>query len=205
MLNAPPSGDRHRHRALHRSDGSSPIRLPITGVAQAVLKGRQADGSLPHPRRTAWWSARALIGQTFADRSLLSRVVPPRPVAPDPKDATKTIDGALQCGRTPPDRTYGPTSQKLIDRVKADGGKVRWEAAPPSPCPPDMPSRPAASGLDPDIIAGAYAMLPGRRASPRCPKPAGRARWSIPDHATTPVEGRTLGLFGEPHTECAAN
>ena len=85
----------------------------------------------------------------------------------------------------------GPTSKALADRLKGDVDTLKKEN-PSAPVPVDLVTT-SGSGLDPDISPAA-ALLPGaaRRQGAR---PAGSAR---PRSGRSQVEGRTLGLLGEP-------
>jgi len=85
----------------------------------------------------------------------------------------------------------GPTSKVLIDRVTSDTARLQTESS--HPVPVDLVTT-SASGLDPDITpAGAYFQVK-RIASARS-LPEDKVRQLVADH----VEGRFLGLFGEPH------
>ena len=117
--------------------------LAITGIAQVVLKG-PADGSLL--TRNGVVVGSALVGQNFAtDRYFQGR--PSATSAPDPKDASKTIDAPYNAANSS-GSNLGPTSQKLIDRVKAS--VTALGGSPSKPVPADAVTT-SASGLDPDI------------------------------------------------------
>ena len=120
--------------------------LAITGVAQAVLP-------LPGQRQPAVDNGgapvgSALIGQNFAaDKYFHGR--PSATQAQDPAhpdDPSKTIDAPYNAANST-GSNLGPTSQKLLDRVKADVEAKRaagWTA----PIPADSVTT-SASGLDP--------------------------------------------------------
>ncbi len=60
---------------------------------------------------------------------LTDRYFHPRPsatVAPDPKDASKTVPAPYNAQNSGASN-YGPTSKALIDRVKADADKLHAE------------------------------------------------------------------------------
>ena len=118
--------------------------LAVTGIAQIALP-RQANGSLIEKDGAVVGSA--LIGQNFKS----DRYFHPRPSATtdtDPNDSTKTIDAPYNAANST-GSNLGPTSQKLVDRVKA--GVEAWRAmAGPGPVPADAVTT-SASGLDPDV------------------------------------------------------
>ena len=124
--------------------------LAITGIAQAVMKGT-ADGSLVSRDGTIVGSS--LIGQAFkSDRYFQGR--PSATSAPDPKDASKTIDAPYNAANSA-GSNLGPTSQKLVDRVKASVQALG--GSPEKPVPADSVTT-SGSGIDPDI-SPAYAAL----------------------------------------------
>ncbi|MBV9634243.1 MAG: potassium-transporting ATPase subunit C, partial [Methylobacteriaceae bacterium] len=91
----------------------------------------------------------------------------------------------------------GPTSKALIDRVKADLDTLKKEN-PSTPVPIDLVTT-SASGLDPDISPEAAFFQAPRVAKARN-LPEDRVRQLVTDH----IEGRTLGLFGEPRVNVLA-
>ncbi len=118
--------------------------LAITGIAQAVL-ARPANGSLVTKGGVVVGSS--LIGQAFAgDVYFHSR--PSATSAPDPKDATKTVDAPYNAANSS-GSNLGPTSAKLVDRVKGDIEALRKEGL-AGPIPADAVTT-SGSGLDPDI------------------------------------------------------
>ena len=92
---------------------------------------------------------------------------------------------------------FGPTNKALIDRVHGDMDKLRAEN-PDGPLPADLVTT-SASGLDPDISPEAAAFQVPRVAKARN-IPADRVS-QVVDQT---VQGRTLGLFGEPHVNVLA-
>jgi potassium-transporting ATPase KdpC subunit len=160
--------------------------LAITGIAQVAMPC-QADGSLIE--RDGVVVGSALIGQWFKS----DRYFHPRPSATtdtDPNDSTKTIDAPYNAANST-GSNLGPTSQKLVDRVK---GRVdAWRAmAGAGPVPADAVTT-SASGLDPHVspqtAMGQVASVAKAR---RLPEDQVRA---LVD-ATT--ESPFLGLIGEP-------
>jgi K+-transporting ATPase ATPase C chain len=118
--------------------------LAVTGIAQLVFP-RQANGSLIEKNGAVIGSA--LIGQNFKT----DRYFHPRPSATtdtDPNDSSKTIDAPYNAANSS-GSNLGPTSRKLVDRVKAS--VAAWRATAGSgPVPADAVMA-SASGLDPDI------------------------------------------------------
>jgi potassium-transporting ATPase KdpC subunit len=118
--------------------------LAVTGIAQIAMP-YQANGSLIEKDHTVVGSA--LIGQWFKS----DRYFHPRPSATtdtDPNDSSKTIDAPYNAANSS-GSNLGPTSQKLVDRVK-DGVQAWRTMAGPGPVPADAVTT-SASGLDPDI------------------------------------------------------
>src|SRR6201997_4849618 len=160
--------------------------LAMTGIAQ-VLFPRQAQGSLIERDGTVVGSE--LIGQNFpSDKYFHGR--PSATNTPDPKDPTKTIDAPYNAANSS-GSNLGPTSQKLVDRVKASVDA--WHAtAGQGPVPADAVTT-SASGLDPDVspetALGQVAAVAKARGLPE-----DRVRTLVEGA----VEGRSLGLIGEP-------
>ena len=160
--------------------------LAMTGIA-GVIFPYQAQGSLIEKDGKVIGSA--LIGQVFADDKYFHG----RPSAtntPDPKDATKTVDAPYNAVNSM-GSNYGPTSKALVDRVKADVETLKKEN-PSAAVPVDLVTT-SGSGLDPDISpASAYFQVP--RVAKARSLPEARVRALVEGQ----VEGRTLGLLGEP-------
>jgi len=163
--------------------------LAITEIAQAILPG-QANGSLLSSGGKPVGSS--LIGQNFAaDKYFHGR--PSATQAQDPAhpdDPTKTIDAPYNAANST-GSNLGPTSQKLLDRVKADVAAKRaagWKG----PIPADAVTT-SASGLDPHISPeNAFAQVPVVAKARGLPEDKVRAL------VEANVEGRFFGLVGEP-------
>src|ERR1700690_3233946 len=118
--------------------------LAITGIA-GVIFPYQAQGSLIEKGGKVAGSA--LIGQVFTgDKYFHGR--PSATNAPDPKDATKTVDAPYNAINSM-GSNLGPTSKALADRLKGDVEKLKAEN-PNAPVPVDLVTT-SGSGLDPDI------------------------------------------------------
>ena len=160
--------------------------LVMTGIA-GVIFPYKAQGSLIE--RDGKVVGSALIGQVFADDKYFHGR-PSATNAPDPKDAAKTIDAPYNAANSM-GSNLGPTSKALIDRVKGDVEKLKKEN-PSVPIPVDLVTT-SGSGLDPDISpASAFFQVP--RVAKARSLPEARVRALVEGQ----VEGRTLGLLGEP-------
>ncbi len=154
----------------------------LAGVSVAVLP-YQARGSLVE--RGGHVVGSALIGQDFAGEGYFH----PRPSATtdtDPKDPTKQVPSPYNAASSA-GSNLGPTSQALIDRVKADVAKLG-----PSPVPADAVTT-SASGLDPDISPENAARQVARIADARHRPPAEIQR-VLEAHTEKPA----MGFIGEP-------
>lgn len=166
--------------------------LAVTGVAQ-VLFPRQANGSLVAVDGKVVGSA--LMGQAFTqERYFHGR--PSATSAPDPKDPSKTVDAPYNAASSA-GSNLGPTSKALIERVKADV-ESRKSQNPNAKVPTDLVTA-SGSGLDPHISPEAALFQVPRVAKARN-LPEDRLRQLVDQH----VEGRTLGLLGEPRVNVLA-
>jgi K+-transporting ATPase ATPase C chain len=164
----------------------------MTGFAQ-VLFPKQANGSMI--QRDGKVVGSELIGQVFtADGYFHGR--PSATNTPDPNDATKTVDAPYNAANSG-GSNLGPTNKALIDRVKGDVDKLKAEN-PSAPVPIDLVTT-TASGLDPQITPEAALFQVPRVAKARN-LPEDRVRQLVNQH----VEGRTLGLLGEPRVNVLA-
>jgi K+-transporting ATPase ATPase C chain len=163
--------------------------LAIWAVAQVVAPG-EANGSLLTIKDMVVGSS--LIGQNFAsDKYFHARPSATQTQDPaHPDDSSKTIDAPYNAANSI-GSNLGPTSQKLIDRVKADV-EAKRAAGLPGPIPADAVTT-SASGLDPHI-SPEYALAQASTVAKARSLPEDKVRALVEAH----VEGRGLGVFGEP-------
>jgi K+-transporting ATPase ATPase C chain len=155
----------------------------VTGLCQALFPA-QANGSLVS--RNGKVVGSALIGQNFTKPEYLQ----PRPSAAgnDGYDAANSGGSNL-----------GPTSQKLIDRIKATNTKLRADNPDfKGDLPADI-STTSGSGLDPHVSPAAANLQINRIAA---------ARGATPDQIGQIInqhrEDRDLGFLGDPRVNVLA-
>jgi K+-transporting ATPase ATPase C chain len=151
--------------------------LAVTGISQLVFP-HQANGSLI--TRNGQVIGSDLIGQNFTKPEYFQ----PRPSAAGNDGYDATASGGSN---------YGPTNQKLIDRVKASVDKFRKDNPDyHGPIPADLVTA-SASGLDPDI-SPASAMAEEPRVAKARGISADQLNQLVAQHTKSP----DLGLLGEP-------
>jgi K+-transporting ATPase ATPase C chain len=149
----------------------------VTGLCQVLFKDK-ANGSLVKVNGQVVGSA--LLGQNFGKPEYFH----PRPSAA----GTDGYDPTASSGSN-----YGPTNQKLYDRVKASADQFRKENPSYTGAIPADALTASASGLDPQIsVANAEAQLP------RVAKARGTDVESIQKLVASATEQRDLGFLGEP-------
>ena len=160
--------------------------LTITGIAGTIFP-YQAQGSMIEKDGKVIGSA--LIGQVFTEAKYFHGR-PSATNAPDPKDASKTIDAPYNASNSM-GSNLGPTSKALVDRVKDNIETLRKENA-SARIPVDLVTT-SGSGLDPDISPEAALFQ-----VPRVARARNLPEASIRALVERQTEGRTLGLLGEP-------
>ncbi|RUP20693.1 K(+)-transporting ATPase subunit C [Methylobacterium sp.] len=166
--------------------------LAMTGLAGAIFPAKAA-GSLIERDGTVIGSS--LIGQNFTGAGYFHGR-PSATTAPDPADASKTVPAPYNAANSS-GSNLGPTSAALAERVKADVEALKAEY-PGAPVPVDLVTT-SGSGLDPDISPeAAYFQVP------RVAKARNIPQDKLRDLVTARIEGRTLGILGEPRVNVLA-
>jgi potassium-transporting ATPase KdpC subunit len=153
--------------------------LLVTGLSQVIFP-HQANGSLTAAGGKVIGSE--LIGQRFTRPQYFHGR--PSAAGNDGYDAISPSGGASN---------YGPTNQKLIDRVQGDMKTFRAENPTFSgPVPADLLTT-SASGLDPDISPASAEAQAGRVAAAR-----GMTVDAVRQLIAAHTQGRQFGILGEP-------
>lgn len=150
--------------------------LVITALAQVFSKDK-ANGQLI--TRNGVVIGSRIIAQPFTG---------PQYFHPRPSAAGTNGYDAANSGAT----NYGPTNQKLVDRVNADVAALQAEN-PGKPVPIDLVTT-SGSGLDPDITPAAAEFQIPRVAKAR----GGIAESDLLKLIQEHTEGRQFGFLGEP-------
>lgn len=151
--------------------------LAMTGICQ-LLFPHQANGSLVTSGGKVIGSE--LLGQNFAKPEYFQ----PRPSAAGSNGYDATASGGSN---------YGPTNQKLIDRIKGSLDKFRKENPDyKGPIPADLVTA-SASGLDPHISPDS-----ARAEAPRVAKARGISVDQVNETIAQVTDHPDLGLLGEP-------
>ncbi len=160
--------------------------LAMTGIAGLVFP-YQASGSLLE--RDGKVVGSVLIGQEFkGDGYFHGR--PSATTAADPADASKTVPAPYNAANSA-GSNLGPTNKALIERVQGDVDSLKKEN-PGAAVPIDLVTT-TGSGLDPHVSPeGALFQVPRIAKARNLPEAAVRQL------VNQRVEGRMLGIFGEP-------
>lgn len=166
--------------------------LAMTGLAGIIFPAKAAGSLIA---RNGTFIGSSLIGQTFTGAGYFHGR-PSATTAPDPADASKTVAAPYNAANSS-GSNLGPTSAALAERVKGDLDALKAENG-SAPVPVDLVTT-SGSGLDPDISPeAAYFQVP------RIAKDRKIAEDKLRDLVATHVEGRTLGLLGEPRVNVLA-
>jgi potassium-transporting ATPase KdpC subunit len=149
--------------------------LVVTAFARVLFKDK-ANGQLI--RRNGVTIGSRIIGQPFSGPGYFHS----RPSAA----GNAGYDAANSQGSN-----YGPTNQKLIDRVKGDVARAQAEN-PGVPVPADLVTT-SASGLDPDISPAAAEFQ-----VPRVARERGLSPDQVRSLVAAHTKSRDLGFLGEP-------
>ena len=164
----------------------------MTGIARVIFP-IQSQGSLVEENGRIVGSA--LIGQQFqSDRYFHGR--PSATVSPDPNDTTKTVPAPYNAANSG-GSNLGPTNKSLIERVQGDMDRLQHEN-PSAEVPIDLVTT-SGSGLDPHISPEAALFQ-----VPRVAKTRNMSEDSVRRLVDEHVEGRTLGILGEPRVNVLA-
>jgi potassium-transporting ATPase KdpC subunit len=150
--------------------------LAVTGLAQLIFPDK-ANGQLIRGADGTVIGSR-IIGQPFSSPGYFRS----RPSAA----GAAGYDAGASSGSN-----YGPTNQKLIDRVKGDVAKLQAEN-PGKPVPVDLVTT-SASGLDPHISPAAAEFQ-----VPRVARERGVSEDEVRRILALHTEGRQFGFLGEP-------
>lgn len=151
--------------------------LAVTGLSQ-VFFSDEAQGSL----------VTNVHGQVVGSALISQGFSRPGYFQPRPSAAGAGHDATASSGSN-----FGPTSQKLRERVQADAERLRRENPnAPGPVPAELVTA-SGSGLDPHLSPEA-----ARWQVPRVALARGVAPERVQAVLDALVEGRTLGVLGEP-------
>ncbi|MBD8905905.1 K(+)-transporting ATPase subunit C [Methylorubrum zatmanii] len=166
--------------------------LAVTGIAGAVFPAKAAGSLIERDGKVVGSS---LIGQGFTGEGYFHGR-PSATTAADPADASKTVPAPYNAANSM-GSNLGPTSAALAERVKGDLDALRAEN-PGRPVPVDLVTT-SGSGLDPDISPEAALFQ-----VPRVAKARSLPEDTLRDLVAGQIQGRTLGLLGEPRVNVLA-
>ena len=166
--------------------------LAMTGIAGVIFPAKAAGSLIERDGKVVGSS---LIGQNFTGAHYFHGR-PSATTAPDPADASKTVPAPYNAANSS-GSNLGPTSAALAERVKGDLDTLKVENPGP-PVPVDLVTT-SGSGLDPDIAPEAALFQ-----VPRVAKARNLPEDTLRDLVAGQVQGRTLGLLGEPRVNVLA-
>ena len=166
--------------------------LAMTGIAGAIFPAKAAGSLIERDGKVVGSS---LIGQNFTGANYFHGR-PSATTAADPADATKTVPAPYNAANSS-GSNLGPTSAALAERVKGDLDTLKAEN-PGQPVPVDLVTT-SGSGLDPDISPDAALFQ-----VPRVAKARNVPEDKLRDLVAGQIQGRTLGLLGEPRVNVLA-
>jgi K+-transporting ATPase ATPase C chain len=149
---------------------------PVLVLGLARIWPHKADGQLISRNGVVVGSR--ILAQPFTGAHYFH----PRPSAAGANGYDATSSGGTN---------WGPTNQKLMDRVKGDVATLQAEN-PGKPIPVDLVTA-SGSGLDPDITPAAAEFQ-----VPRIAKARGTTTDAVLNLVREHTEGRQFGFFGEP-------
>ncbi|MGZ4731857.1 MAG: potassium-transporting ATPase subunit KdpC [Terriglobales bacterium] len=149
--------------------------LVVTALAQLFFRDK-ANGQLVQRNGTV--VASRIIAQPFVGAGYFHS----RPSAAGANGYDATASAGTQ---------FGPTNQKLIDRVNADAASAQAEN-PGRPVPIDLVTT-SASGLDPEITPASAEFQ-----VPRVAKARGMSEQAVRTLVAQHTQGRQWGFLGEP-------
>lgn len=166
--------------------------LVVTGIAGVVFPVQSRGSLLVRDGKVI---GSALIGQEFKDaRYFHGR--PSATTAPDPADPAKTVAAPYNAASSM-GSNLGPTSKALAERIRRDVETLKTEN-PSASIPVDLVTA-SGSGLDPHVTPQAALLQ-----VPRVAKARGLGEAEVRTLVESHVEGRFLGILGEPRVNVLA-
>ncbi len=166
--------------------------LAVTGIAGAVFPAKAAGSLVLRDGRVVGSS---LIGQSFTGAGYFHGR-PSATTAPDPADPAKTVPAPYNAANSM-GSNLGPTSAALAERVRGDRDALQAENS-GRPVPIDLVTA-SGSGLDPDISPEAALFQ-----VPRVARARNLPEETLRGLVAGRVEGRSLGVLGEPRVNVLA-